>query len=101
MNGATVLPEVGYVRLPTILQFFPVGRSTWWAGVKSGKYPPAHKISAHITAWKSEDIRALLQKTGGSSAAIGVAAVAVAASQRPVGASTPNKRPPRERALRP
>ena len=54
------LPEVGYVRLSTILQVFPVGRSSWWAGVKSGKYPASVKIGENTTAWKAEDIRALV-----------------------------------------
>lgn len=59
---AVTLPETGFVRLTTILQVFPVGRSSWWAGVKSGKYPPSVKIGENTTAWKAEDIRALLAK---------------------------------------
>ena len=58
------LPQTGYVRLPTILAHYPVGRSTWWAGVKSGKYPPAIKLSPNITAWKAEDISALIKSAG-------------------------------------
>ncbi len=26
-----ILPETGFVRLPTILKVFPVSKSTWWA----------------------------------------------------------------------
>lgn len=59
---AVTLPETGFVRLTTILQVFPVGRSSWWAGVKSGKYPPSVKIGENTTAWKAEDIRALLDQ---------------------------------------
>jgi len=55
------LPQIGYVRLPQILAIFPVGRSTWWAGCKSGKYPKPVKISPGCTAWKAEDIRALIE----------------------------------------
>ena len=64
------LPETGYLRLPQIIgnakaeppipAVIPVCKSTWWAGVKSGKYPPAVKISARCTAWKVEAIRALI-----------------------------------------
>lgn len=66
MNQSIALPEVGFVRLPTILQLFPVSRSSWWAGVKAGNYPAGRKLSPHVTAWKVEDIRALLQRTGGT-----------------------------------
>ena len=57
----TQLPQTGFVRLPQVLSVFPVGRSTWWAGVKSGKYPQPVKISPRCTAWKAEDIRALIE----------------------------------------
>ena len=54
------LPEQGFVRLPTILGLFPVGRSTWWAGVKSGRFPAPVKLGPRLTAWRVEDIRALI-----------------------------------------
>ena len=62
MNQAVTqsLPETGFVRLSHILSIFPVSRSTWWRGVKTGKFPKATQLSAGITAWKAEDIRALL-----------------------------------------
>ena len=66
------LPETGFLRLPHIIgdavanppipEVFPVSRSTWWAGVKSGRYPPGVKIGPRCTAWKVEDIRALIEK---------------------------------------
>lgn len=58
------LPNTGYVRLPVVLRFFPVSKSTWWAGVKAGRFPQGHKLSERITAWKAEDIRALIQNGG-------------------------------------
>lgn len=68
-SDAVCLPETGFVRLTTILKIYPVGRSTWWAGIKAGKYPPGLKIGANTTAWRVEDIRALIAKhTGGASA---------------------------------
>lgn len=57
-----VLPEAGFIRLPAVLAVFPVSRSTWWAGIQSGKYPSGIKLSERVTAWKVEDIRALIQK---------------------------------------
>lgn len=55
------LPETGFVRLPEILAVFPVGKTTWWEGVKSGRYPQGVKLSARVTAWRAEDIRALIE----------------------------------------
>jgi prophage regulatory protein len=56
-----ILPETGFVRLPQILSVFPIGKSTWWAGVKSKKYPQPVKLGPRITAWKVADIRALIE----------------------------------------
>lgn len=56
------LPETGFIRLPLILAVLPVSRSAWWMGVKSGKYPPAVKLGPNTTAWKAEDIHALIEK---------------------------------------
>ncbi|PZP40153.1 MAG: transcriptional regulator [Pseudomonas fluorescens] len=57
------IPETGYLRLPAILRIFPVGKSTWWAKVKSGEYPQPVKLGPRTTAWRVEDIRALLERT--------------------------------------
>jgi prophage regulatory protein len=56
------LPQTGFIRLPVILNYIPVSRSTWWAGVKTGKYPAPVKLGANTTAWKAEDIRALIAR---------------------------------------
>lgn len=64
-----VLPDSGFVRLPAILKVFPVSRSTWWSGVSSGKYPSSVKLSERVTAWKVEDIRALIEKFNDGAAA--------------------------------
>jgi len=56
------LPETGFVRLPQVLNVIPVSRASWWAGVKAGKYPKAHKLGPRTTAWRVEDIRALIEQ---------------------------------------
>jgi predicted DNA-binding transcriptional regulator AlpA len=61
------LPETGFLRLNSILAPngpIPVGRSTWWAGVKDGRYPKPVKLGARITAWRVEDIRTLIDACG-------------------------------------
>lgn len=61
MRNESALPSTGYLRLPEVLRFIPVSRSTWWAGVRSGRYPqPTRALGERITAWRVEDIRALI-----------------------------------------
>jgi len=55
------IPVTGYLRLPQILAIFPVGKSTWWAGCKTGRFPKPVKIGPRTTAWLAEDIIALLE----------------------------------------
>ena len=57
-----LFPETGFVRLPQILSVIPVCKSSWWAGVKSGRYPKPVKLSPRRTAWKAEDIHALIKQ---------------------------------------
>jgi prophage regulatory protein len=57
------LPHSGFVRLPGILAPngpIPVSKSTWWAGIKDGRYPKPVKLGPRITAWRVEDIHALI-----------------------------------------
>ncbi|QOY95721.1 AlpA family phage regulatory protein [Massilia sp. UMI-21] len=64
------LPETGFLRLPQIIgdnkvqppvpAVVPVCKSTWWAGVKSGRFPSPVKLGPRTTAWRVEDIRALI-----------------------------------------
>lgn len=55
-----ILPETGFVRLPDVLKVFPVSKSTWWAGVKDGRYPQPVKLGPKISAWRVQDIRELI-----------------------------------------
>ncbi len=56
-------PSTGFVRLNAILAPngpIPVGRTTWWEGVRSGRYPKPVKLGPRITAWRAEDILKLI-----------------------------------------
>ena len=60
------LPETGYLRVtqivgdrrakPPIPAIIPIGKSTWWAGVKKGRFPkpiklgPIHWVAVHFGA---------------------------------------------------
>lgn len=57
-------PETGFVRLPQVLKVFPVSKSTWWAGVKDGRFPQPVKLGPKISAWRVEDIRGLIEAHG-------------------------------------
>jgi prophage regulatory protein len=54
------LPETGFVKLQTILQFIPVSQTTWRQGVKDGVFPEAVKIGGKVTLWRVEDIKELI-----------------------------------------
>lgn len=60
MTNNTILPEHGFVRLKQILEIIPVSKSTWWAGVKDGRFPQSVKLGPRTTAWRAEDIRQLI-----------------------------------------
>ena len=60
------LRHTGFVRLSGIIGPggpIPVPRSTWWAGVRSGRYPRPVKLGPRITAWRIEDIRSLISRS--------------------------------------
>lgn len=67
------IPEMGFLRLPQIIgnpkatppiaAIIPVSKSTWWQGVKDGRYPqPVRSLGQRITVWRAEDIRALIDR---------------------------------------
>lgn len=63
------LPAVGYVRLPQILKIFPVSKSAWWEGCRNGIFPKPVKLGRRTTAWRVEDIRALMERINTASIA--------------------------------
>lgn len=68
--ASPALPETGFLRLtqivgdpnatPPIPALFPVSKSSWWAGVQSGRYPQSVKLGPRTTAWRVKDIRDLI-----------------------------------------
>ena len=41
MNKADtpIVPTTGFLRLKQVLQFIPVGKTAWYAGIKEGRFP--------------------------------------------------------------
>ena len=72
--STTSLPHTGFCRLPQIIgdpeaeppipAIIPVSKSSWWAGVASGRYPKSVKLNKRTTAWRVEDIRQLVAELG-------------------------------------
>ncbi|WP_271596159.1 MULTISPECIES: helix-turn-helix transcriptional regulator [unclassified Bradyrhizobium] len=55
----------GLCRLKSIIK--PLGplqisRSTWWAGVKSGRFPPPVRLGGRLVLWKEQDICRLIEE---------------------------------------
>ena len=38
----------------------PISRASWWAGIKSGKYPKPLKLGSRTTVWREADIIGLI-----------------------------------------
>ncbi len=69
------LPETGFLRLrdilgdadaaPPIPALIPIAQSTWWEGIPTGRFPPpVRTLGKRISAWRVEDIRALILAMG-------------------------------------
>jgi len=68
------LPETGFIRLhqiignpkadPPVPGVIPVGKTSWWEGVRSGRFPRPVKLGPRTTAWRVEEIRALVAELG-------------------------------------
>lgn len=66
----TFLPDTGFLRLtqilgnpkanPPIPAIIPVSKSTWWKGVKTGRFPQPIKLGERTTAWRVEDLHAFI-----------------------------------------
>lgn len=60
MNTETsaTLPETGFIRQKQLAAIIPFSRTTLWRKVRNGEFPAPIRLSAGITAWKVELVRA-------------------------------------------
>ena len=66
------IPTDGFVRLsqivgdpkanPPISALLPVGKSSWWAGIKAGRYPKGIKLGPRTTVWSVQAVLDCIQK---------------------------------------
>ena len=65
-SNQITFPQSGFVRLSSILAPkgpIPVSKSTWWAGIKTGRFPaPVKHLGGRITAWRVEDILDIIER---------------------------------------
>lgn len=52
------------LRINQVLALVPVGRSSWWEGCRTGRYPKPIKLGPRTTVWKAEDIAAFIESLG-------------------------------------
>lgn len=65
MTNQIEFPRTGYVRLKQILPPhgpIPVSKSTWWAGVRDGRFPKPRKLGPGTTVWLAAEIRELFEQ---------------------------------------
>lgn len=58
------LPEMGFIRLPHVLQIASFSRATLWRRCSAGTFPKPVRLSANISAWRVEDVRAWVEVQG-------------------------------------
>ena len=64
MSKVPHFPETGFSRINSIIKPhgpIPVSKSTWWEGVRSGRYPKPVKFGPKISAWCNQDLRKMIE----------------------------------------
>ena len=46
---------------PHVPAIIPISRSTWWRGIRSGRFPAPFKLGPRITVWRAKDIYDLIE----------------------------------------
>jgi len=50
----------GFLRLKQVLELYPISRTAWLDGVRTGIYPKPSKLSERCVAWRVVDIEVLI-----------------------------------------
>lgn len=53
--------DIEFIKLPQVLEIYPVGRTTWLEGVKDGKYPQPYRLAKRSLAWRKADVMKLCE----------------------------------------
>ena len=49
-------PKQWFIRLPQVLEIFPVSKSTLWKMVRENKFPRPRKLSMRTSAWVASEV---------------------------------------------
>jgi prophage regulatory protein len=63
-TSSPLLPETGFIRKPTVLALAGFGSTKLHYAVKEGSFPAPIKLGPRMVAWRAEDIRSWIEKTG-------------------------------------
>lgn len=59
---STAAADARLIRLPEVLRIYPLGKTSWYAGVKSGAFPRPVKLhGSRAVAWYEHQVIALAQ----------------------------------------
>lgn len=61
IENSTTLPETGFVRQSQLKGIIPFSATTLWRKVKANEFPQPVKLSAGVTAWRVEEVRAWME----------------------------------------
>jgi prophage regulatory protein len=61
-NGSAVFARRPTTPRPATPALIPVKRTSWWAGVKAGRFPAPVKLGPRVTCWRVSDIRSLIEQ---------------------------------------
>jgi prophage regulatory protein len=64
-HSISQIDPVALLRLRQVLAIVPVSASTWWQGVRAGRFPAPVKLGPRTTCWKASDILALIERVAG------------------------------------
>jgi len=64
MTTMTTIPQMGFLRLPQVLQLVPISKSAGWEGCKTGRFPKPVKLGPRTTVWRAEEILEFIELIG-------------------------------------
>ena len=62
MSDTNSIQPKRLLRINQVLALVPVGRSSWWEGCRTGRYPKPIKLGPRTTVWRAEDIKAFIER---------------------------------------
>ena len=53
--------RMAFLRLRQVLAVIPISKSSWYSGIKAGRYPKPVKLAHRIAVWREDEIEELLR----------------------------------------